>query len=148
MDRQKGLFDRFFARAPLDGPGDGWCGSCDKCRFVQLALAPFTERGQLVADLGFDALDDPQQVDAFATMLDAATKPFECVGTVEEVRLALDLLAATDGWRDAAAVRALADPGAPDPGPRLAAALRADPSVMPPAPFDGWLTELTGERAS
>jgi hypothetical protein len=132
----------------LDGPGDGWCGSCDKCRFVQLALAPFTERSRLVADLGFDALDDPQQVDAFATMLDAATKPFECVGTVEEVRLALDLLAATDGWRDAAAVRALADPGAPDPGPRLAAALRADPSVMPPAPFDGWLTELTGERAS
>jgi UDP-N-acetylmuramoylalanine-D-glutamate ligase len=123
----------------LDGPGDGWCGACDKCRFVQLALAPFTDRARLVADLGFDALADPAQVDGFARMLDAATKPFECVGTVDEVRLALDLLAAEPTWRDAAAVRALADPDAADLAGRLAAALRPDPTVVLPAPFDRWL---------
>lgn len=134
----------------LDGPGDGWCGRCDKCRFVQLVLAPFTPRARLVADLGFDALDDPGQVAAFATMLDAATKPFECVGTVDEVRLALDLLAVQPGWRDAAAVRALGDAAATDHEGRLAAALRPDATVPLPAPFDRWLDGLTassGEAA-
>ena len=129
----------------LDGPGDGWCGRCDKCRFVQLALAPFSERTRLVADLGFDALGDVEQVDAFATMLDAATKPFECVGTVDEVRLAFDLLSVAEGWRDAAAVQALGDTAAADLSARRAAALAPDPRSMPPAPFDGWLATLDGE---
>ena len=132
----------------LDGPGDGWCGRCDKCRFVQLALAPFSRRRQLVSDLGFDALDDPEQVEAFATMLDPATKPFECVGTVEEVRLALDLLGGTEDWATAAAVRALADPRTTDTGSRLATALQPDPSVMPPSPFDAWLDDVTAERVA
>ena len=126
----------------LDGPGDGWCGACDKCRFVQLVLAPFTTRERLVADLGFDALDDPTQVDAFATMLDPTTKPFECVGTVEEVRLALDLLRASAGWHDTAAVRALGDPAAPALETRLAAALGPAPDTPLPAPFDVWLASL------
>jgi len=133
----------------MDGPGEGWCGSCDKCRFVQLALAPFSERQQLTVDLGFDALSDPEQVDGFASMLDADTKPFECVGTVEEVRLALDLLAADPGWRDAPAVRTLADGGdSPDPSTlerRLTEALRPDPTVKLPPPYARWLTSLTDE---
>jgi hypothetical protein len=78
-------------------------------------------------------------------MLDAATKPFECVGTVEEVRLALDLLRDADGWRETAVVRALADTDARDVAPRLAAALRPDGDVTLPEPFMGWLTELTAE---
>jgi 7-cyano-7-deazaguanine synthase in queuosine biosynthesis len=131
----------------LDGPGDGWCGRCDKCRFVQLALAPFAGRERLVSDLGFDALGDPEQVAAFATMLDAATKPFECVGTVDEVRLALDLLRASDSWRDAAAVRVLGDADAPDLARRLAVALEPDPGVRLPEPFGGWLADLAGSGA-
>ena len=131
----------------LDGPGDGWCGRCDKCRFVQLALAPFTPRAQLVADLGFDALADPDQIAAFAAMLDAATKPFECVGTVEEVQLALDLIAVQDGWRETAAVRALGDAAVQDREGRLAAALRVDATITLPAPFDRWLDGLAVSTA-
>jgi 7-cyano-7-deazaguanine synthase in queuosine biosynthesis len=138
----------------LDGPGDGWCGSCDKCRFVQLALAPFVRREELVATLGFDALRDPAQIEGFAAMLDEDTKPFECVGTVEEVQLALDLLAADPSWRDAAAVIALADPasatdstaGADRLERRLAAVLRRDPSEVLPAPFDAWLAAFADAR--
>ena len=125
----------------LSAPISGWCGSCDKCRFVQLALAPFSARDTLVADLGFDALADPDQVAGFAAMLDAATKPFECVGTLEEVRLALDLLAADPAWADAAAVRALGDPTAPDLEAHLAAALTPDPAHLPPHPYAQWLTD-------
>jgi len=142
----------------LDGPGDGWCGRCDKCRFVQLALAAFTPRERLTADLGFDALGDQDQVAGFAAMLDDSTKPFECVGTVEEVRLALDLLAADPSWRSAAAVAALADPAGPDVDAdvgadvgsrdlarRLADVLRPDPSEVLPAPYDRWLASLGDE---
>jgi 7-cyano-7-deazaguanine synthase in queuosine biosynthesis len=132
----------------LDGPGDGWCGRCDKCRFVQLALAPFSDRARLVADLGFDALGDAEQVDDFAAMLDPATKPFECVGTVDEVRLALDLLSVQDGWRDAAAVRALGDPDASDRDARLADALRPSTDVALPAPLDAWLASLAVDGAA
>jgi len=131
----------------LDGPGDGWCGRCDKCRFVQLALAPFTPREQLIAALGFDALSDPTQVEGFATMLDEDTKPFECVGTVEEVQLALDLLAADPAWRDAAAVASLATTAAVAHGDgtlerRLADALRRDAAETLPEPYETWLTAL------
>jgi len=137
----------------MDGPGDGWCGRCDKCRFVQLALAPFSERDRLTSDLGFDALGDPGQVDGFAAMLAADTKPFECVGTVEEVQLALDLLAADPSWRDAPAVRALAHVGEGSAGRpdtttlrrRLSEVLRPDPDVTLPSPYDGWLRSLTDE---
>ena len=129
----------------MDGPGDGWCGRCDKCRFVQLVLAPFMERARLVADLGFDALGDATQVDGFAAMLDPATKPFECVGTVDEVRLALDLLATRDDWHDAAAVRALGDPHAPGLDARLAVALAPDPDTRLPAPYDGWSAEVVAD---
>ncbi len=147
--REEGLIARVTscnAAFALDGPGDGWCGRCDKCRFVQLALAPFTPRERLVADLGFDALDDPDQVEEFRAMLDPATKPFECVGTVEEVRLALDLLTDLPGWRDAAAVRALGSAGSaggPGRDERLASVLAADPTVTLPVPFAAWLTTLT-----
>jgi UDP-N-acetyl-alpha-D-muramoyl-L-alanyl-L-glutamate epimerase len=135
----------------LGAPRDGWCGACDKCRFVQLALAPFLPRTQLSADLGFDALSDPTQLEAFASMLDPATKPFECVGTVEEVRLAFDLLAADPAWADAAAVRALGrtDTTATATGgtalglsQRSAAALAIDRHHLPPEPFDTWLADL------
>ena len=132
----------------LDGPGDGWCGRCDKCRFVQLVLAPFCTRATLVDALGFDALDDPAQVPEFAAMLDPATKPFECVGTVEEVRLALDLLAADDAWRTAAAVAALGGDGRAVVAGRLAAALRPDPTITLPAPFDTWIGTLGAEGSS
>jgi UDP-N-acetyl-alpha-D-muramoyl-L-alanyl-L-glutamate epimerase len=138
----------------LSAPRAGWCGACPKCRFVELALAPFTDRATLVAELGFDALADPDQVAGFAAMLDDATKPFECVGTVAEVRLALDLLAADPDWADAAAVTALARPGtvhAPaELAERLARALALDPIHLPPPPFVGWLDDpaVTGAETT
>lgn len=126
----------------LDGPGDGWCGRCDKCRFVQLVLAPFAPDDRLERALGFDALDDPAQVPDFARMLDPTTKPFECVGTVEEVRLALDLLAARPDRREAAAVAALGERDATDLAARSRRLLAPDATRMPPAPFDAWLASI------
>ena len=131
----------------LSAPAAAWCGTCAKCRFVQLALAPFAPRERLVADLRFDALADAAQVEGFRALLDPTTRPFECVGTVEESRLALELLADDPSWRDAAAVAALAAPAADDAeradrAARLAAALTPDPAVTLPTPFDAWAAAL------
>jgi hypothetical protein len=89
-----------------------WCGDCPKCRFVALALAPFLDRDRIVSIMGSDLLGDPTQLPGFAALLGIeADKPLECVGEVEESRVAMRLLAASEGWRDAAVVRALgADP--------------------------------------
>jgi hypothetical protein len=89
-----------------------WCGDCPKCRFVALALAPFLDRDRIVSIMGSDLLGDPTQLPGFAALLGIeADKPLECVGEVEESRVAMRLLAASEGWRDAAVVWALgADP--------------------------------------
>jgi len=89
-----------------------WCGDCPKCRFVALALAPFLDRDRIVSIMGSDLLGDATQLTGFAALLGIeADKPLECVGEVEESRVAMRLLRASEGWRDAAVVRALgADP--------------------------------------
>ena len=86
----------------------GWCGDCPKCRFVALALAPFLDRDRIVSIMGSDLLGDPAQLPGFAALLGIeADKPLECVGEVEESRVAMRLLTASEAWRDAAVVRAL-----------------------------------------
>jgi hypothetical protein len=85
-----------------------WCGDCPKCRFVALALAPFLDRDRIVSIMGVDLLGDASQLPGFSALLGLdADKPLECVGEVEEARVAMHLLAASVGWRDAAVVRAL-----------------------------------------
>jgi hypothetical protein len=105
-----------------------WCRNCPKCRFVFLALAPFTTPDQLRAIFGGDLLDDPAQYDGFALL--AATgghKPFECVGEETETVAAFRLIAADPAWRDHAVVARFArevlpelPPGAGDPASELA----------------------------
>jgi hypothetical protein len=86
-----------------------WCGECDKCRFVFLALAPFMEPAQLEAMFGRAMLDEPDQYEGFALLTAiGGPKPFECVGEVEESVAAIRLLARNPRWRDQAVVRRLA----------------------------------------
>jgi hypothetical protein len=85
-----------------------WCGDCPKCRFVALALAPFLDRDSLVGIIGRDLLADPAQTAGFAALLGLdADKPLECVGEIEESRVAMHLAARSAGWRDAHVVATL-----------------------------------------
>jgi hypothetical protein len=77
---------------------DHWCGQCDKCCFIDLILAPFMSAEQLrnvfAADGGgAEPLDDPALKPKFQTLLGSGTKPFECVGEVNECRAAVVLAA-------------------------------------------------------
>ena len=91
---------------------DGWCGDCAKCRSVYLSLAPHMTPGDLSKMFGADLLADPAQVDGFSELLEEATKPFECVQTVEEARAALQELARSAAWSRHAVVADLASRGA------------------------------------
>ncbi len=86
-----------------------WCGDCPKCRFTTLALAPWLPRAQVVAILGADLLDEPEQEAGFRALCELqADKPFECVGTVQESRALLSALRDHEDWRDALLVQKLA----------------------------------------
>jgi hypothetical protein len=112
-----------------------WCGHCPKCRFVFLALAPFTGRERLVHIFGTDVLADMSQLGGYRELMGlTAHKPFECVGEIEESLVALRLLSEHPDWRAAPIVTALAAevPALPSDA-EVGAAFRGDaPNVVPP----------------
>ena len=72
---------------------DRWCGTCDKCRFVFLALAPFMEKQTLVKAVGTNPLNEKDNLKGYEELLGlSGHKPFECVGEIEECRTAFHLL--------------------------------------------------------
>jgi hypothetical protein len=86
-----------------------WCCDCPKCRFVFLALAPFSDPEQLTAVFGADLLADERQLEGFALLAaSGGHKPFECVGEEQESIAAMRLLAVDERWREHAVVRRLA----------------------------------------
>jgi UDP-N-acetyl-alpha-D-muramoyl-L-alanyl-L-glutamate epimerase len=75
-----------------------WCGSCDKCCFIDLILAPFMSAGQLRAVFAADGgggepLDNLELAPKFEALLGSGAKPFECVGEVNECRAAVVIAA-------------------------------------------------------
>jgi UDP-N-acetyl-alpha-D-muramoyl-L-alanyl-L-glutamate epimerase len=85
-----------------------WCRDCPKCRFVFLALAPFSDPAHLREVFGSDLLDDESQFEGFALLTaTGGHKPFECVGEEEECLAAIRLLAADRRWREHRVVRRL-----------------------------------------
>ncbi len=92
---------------------DHWCGQCDKCCFIDLILAPFMSAGQLRAVFAADGgggepLDNLGLRPKFETLLGSGTKPFECVGEVNECRAALALAARRPDRAGTALLRELA----------------------------------------
>ena len=70
-----------------------WCGKCAKCLFVFIMLSPFVGYKKLTKIFGNDMLNDPEMTEYFDGLAGiSGIKPFECVGTPEEIRLALYLL--------------------------------------------------------
>ena len=67
-----------------------WCGSCPKCLFVFIILSPFLDLDYLTDVFGKNLLDDEKLLDTFLELIGKKdTKPFECIGTIEEVTYAV-----------------------------------------------------------
>lgn len=69
-----------------------WCGACSKCLFTFIILSPFIEPAVLEKIFGKNLLNDESLLGYFDELTGIAeVKPFECVGTVDEVNAALCL---------------------------------------------------------
>jgi hypothetical protein len=91
---------------------DHWCGTCDKCCFIDLILAPFLPAASLRGLFdGHEPLEESEREGRFATLLGLAadSKPFECVGDLDECRAALALVAARPDRQRTPLVRTLAE---------------------------------------
>lgn len=73
--------------------GNEWCGSCPKCLFVYIMLAPYLEKKELVNIFGKDLLEDTELLTYMRQLTGIEkVKPFECVGTRDEVNEAIDMI--------------------------------------------------------
>jgi hypothetical protein len=99
--------------------GDGWCRECAKCAWVFLATSALFGHELAVRKAGGDMFTDPALSPLYEAMAGlSGDKPFECTGTEEEVR---------------SAIQAAAQPGRELPA--LASCLR-DPAVIAARPLD------------
>lgn len=88
------IFSRFqpyhsvFRSCNAGSKTDSWCNNCPKCLFTYLMLSPFVRPSRLQTIFGENLLEKI----SLKPYLDelrgkTAAKPFECVGTVDEVEL-------------------------------------------------------------
>lgn len=68
-----------------------WCGACPKCANSYILFAPFIDQGELDSLFGGQSLYQSSQLEGtFRGLLgiDGVMKPFECIGEVDELRVA------------------------------------------------------------
>jgi UDP-N-acetyl-alpha-D-muramoyl-L-alanyl-L-glutamate epimerase len=71
---------------------DTWCGKCPKCLFTFIILSPFLKPDLLTGIFGKNLLDDPSLEEIYEQLSGKKEiKPFECIGTVEEVKAAMNM---------------------------------------------------------
>lgn len=71
-----------------------WCGNCAKCANSYLLFAPFIESSELDALFAGQSLfTKPELTETFKGLLgiDGVMKPFECIGSIDELRKAYAL---------------------------------------------------------
>lgn len=74
---------------------DSWCGNCPKCLFTYIILSPFINKEELQNIFGSNLFENQKLLPVLDELTGISPiKPFECVGTVDEVNLTLSV--ATD----------------------------------------------------
>lgn len=67
-----------------------WCCNCAKCLFAYIILSPFLYKNKLVEIFGEDLFEKRSLLKIFLELTgNGETKPFDCVGTFEEVNFAI-----------------------------------------------------------
>lgn len=86
-------YHKVFRSCNAGSKTDIWCLDCPKCLFAFIILSPFLPPNKLEEYFGENLLDKKSLVNYFDELTGRAElKPFECVGTIEEVNLALAFL--------------------------------------------------------
>ena len=67
-----------------------WCCNCAKCLFAYIILSPYLYKKKLVKIFGEDLFEKEEFLKTFIELIGKGeTKPFDCVGTFEEVNFAI-----------------------------------------------------------
>lgn len=67
-----------------------WCCNCAKCLFAYIILSPFLYKEKLVNIFGEDLFEKKELLEIFYQLTgNGEVKPFDCVGTFEEVNYAI-----------------------------------------------------------
>ncbi|MGN1111106.1 MAG: hypothetical protein ACI4QY_05585, partial [Oscillospiraceae bacterium] len=81
-----------FRSCNLGSKKNVWCCNCAKCLYVYVLLAAFLDDDKLTGIFGENLLKREDLAPLLdGLMLDGEDKPFECVGTKNEVRLSLKM---------------------------------------------------------
>jgi len=69
-----------------------WCGNCAKCLFVYATFYPFLGKKELLKIFGRDIFENRKLLPVMKNLIGwGRVKPFECVGTRKESKLAFSL---------------------------------------------------------
>ncbi len=81
-----------FQSCNLGSKTNSWCCNCAKCLYVYILLAAFLDDDTLTGIFGCNMLEKQELSGMMdGLVLDGEDKPFECVGTKDEVRLSLEM---------------------------------------------------------
>ena len=82
---------KVFKSCNVGSKTDSWCGKCPKCLFTWLIMSPFIPQNELADIFGNNLLEDNDLMPILKQLSgEVEVKPFECVGTVEEVNACLE----------------------------------------------------------
>jgi hypothetical protein len=132
-------------------PRSGWCAECPKCLFTAICLSCFITEEALEAIFGVNPFATPnagEQISELAGF--SKIKPFECVGTYQEVRSCLKhlLKKATPGSVLSEILSPLAAKIQASEAPELSTLLkRFDGAHFLSRELEGLLKESLGETA-
>ncbi|OFY09076.1 MAG: hypothetical protein A2X11_02230 [Bacteroidetes bacterium GWE2_42_24] len=88
-----------FRSCNVGSKSDSWCGHCPKCLFTAIMLAPFIGVEKVHHLFSSDLLNDNSLLPILEDLTGhTPVKPFECVGTVDEVSAALLKIAGNGEW--------------------------------------------------
>ncbi|HQI46732.1 MAG TPA: hypothetical protein PLC59_11815, partial [Bacteroidales bacterium] len=79
-----------FKSCNVGSKNDIWCGKCAKCLFTFIILSPFIPSETMIRIFGSNLFEKKELICEFEQLIGLSeTKPFECVGTIEEVNISL-----------------------------------------------------------
>jgi hypothetical protein len=77
-----------------------WCKECPKCAFVFIALYPFMDENLTTRVFGQNFFEIRSIRQHIVDLCAAKKRPFECIGTRDECRLALKMCLEKSPWLD------------------------------------------------
>ena len=81
---------KVFKSCNVGSKTDSWCGKCPKCLFTYIIMSPFIPENELKYIFGKNLLEDNELFPILKQLKgETEVKPFECVGTIEEVNACL-----------------------------------------------------------